>query len=232
MQRIITDEYEIIFDKRSVTVYSTKRLVFEPKGRQIEFKRDIQSAVEQLQADLNEELFAVYGTDYNKNPVDTENALFYNVGTSSFWNSAYSAVSFDTLSPKETHLLFQELNKPQYHHYYSYKINNFLNRNIKPVLSWDKIELFPLRGVHKPFEYWKLLREHINEVIVFDNNDIKGLFGLNIHIYEPEKRFITLANPMKALLDGVICAFHRLPQTVDKEALEKVSFRLKMPAKI
>ncbi|MDL2257962.1 hypothetical protein LJC42_02240 [Eubacteriales bacterium OttesenSCG-928-K08] len=226
MQQIVSDHYEIYHDRRSVIVYSTDRLTFESKGWQIQLKSDVRNAVEQLSTYKDEGIIAVYGVDNDNYFIDTENALFYNMGTAAFREIAHYKIAYDTLSPEESSLLFAQAGLKKYHHYYSYQVSGFSLCKTSPVLSWEKMELFSLRGEHKPFDYWKLLREHIDEVVVHQDKAMKGQFGIELHIYEPNVKTINLANPMKALLDGIICAFHKMPMEVDEELIAIVSHRL------
>ena len=63
MQHIMTNHYEIYYDRRSVVVYSTDCLAYKPKGWQIDLKRDARNAVEQLCAENGEGVVAIYGAD-------------------------------------------------------------------------------------------------------------------------------------------------------------------------
>jgi len=229
MQQIITNHYEIYYDRRSVIVYSSDRLTFEPKGWQIDLKRDLRNAVKQLRASKCEGIVAVYGVDNGKGFIDTENALFYNMGTAVFHEVAQNHIAFDTLSSNETTCLFADVGKPQYHHYYSYHVSVFCPLQIKPLLSWERLPLFSLRGEHKPFDFWKLLREKIDEVTVSENQDYTGQFSIELNFYETDVKPINLANPMKPLLDGIICAFHKMPNDIDTKILSDVSKRLSLP---
>jgi hypothetical protein len=97
------------------------------------------------------------------------------------------------------------------------------------LLKWDKVDLFSMRGERKPFDYWKLMRERQNEIKVLHDEDFKGRFGMELHFFESDISAINLANPMKALLDGIICAFHRMPKGIDRNMLTEVSARLNLP---
>ena len=90
------------------------------------------------------------------------------------------------------------------------------------------MRLFPLADTRKPFDYWRHLRKNIDEVEIIQNKELSGNFGIELHFYEPETNTINLVAPMKALLDGVICAFHRMPISIDKSIIEEVGTRLKM----
>lgn len=142
---------------------------------------------------------------------------------------AQHGITFNTLSADEVHCLFVDLGKPQYHHYYSYQISAFFRQSTKPLLSWDKIPLFSLRGEHKPFDYWKLLRTQVNKIRVIHDDDYIGKFGIDLHFYEPDNVPINFANPMKALLDGIICTYHRMPPEIDKNIITVMSNRLNVP---
>lgn len=62
MNHIIMENYEIFYDRRNVTVYSTERLFLEPKKDwQVKMKHDVRTAVEQLRAVTGEGVVAVYG---------------------------------------------------------------------------------------------------------------------------------------------------------------------------
>ena len=96
----------------------------------------------------------------------------------------------------------------------------------EPMLEWRGIPLFSIRGDRKPFEYWRALREHPRHVSLYSHEAVPGGFALAIHIESPEDRTLNLANPMKAMLDGIICAFHRMPSSVEPEKRIDVANRL------
>jgi hypothetical protein len=73
------------------------------------------------------------------------------------------------------------------------------------------------------------MRERINEITVFEDKDYSGCFGIDIHIYESGTKPKNLAGLVKKLLDGLICAFHRMPNDVDAEVLSAASSRLGLP---
>ena len=223
--------YEICSDARSVTVYSSDYVPNEPKGWREELKRDIQKALEQLQAAEGEGVAAVYGNvNESQYSIDTENVLFYNLRSGSFKQIASHCISFDTLSQQETIARLAQAGKSEYQHYYSYRISetsSFRKHDAVLLLSWDKIALPSLSG--DVLDYWKLMREHINEVEVFEDKDYSGRFGIDIHIYEARTKPKNLAGLVKKLLDGLICAFHRMPSDVDAGVLAAASSRLGLP---
>jgi len=223
--------YEILSDERSVTVYSSDYVPNEPKGWRKDLKLDIQKVLEQLHAADGEGVFAVYGcVDKAKSKSDTENVLFYNLRFTPFKQIASQGISFDTLSPQETTARLAQAGKSEYQHYYSYRISgtsSFHRHDIEPLLSWGKIALPSLSG--EVLDYWKLMREHIGEVEVFEDKDYCGCFGIDIHICESGTKTENLVARMKKLLDGLICAFHRMPDDVNVEMLAAVASRFGLP---
>ena len=229
MEKIIgrNGNYEIHFDKQNVIVYSLVYVSNEPTGWRKELKSDMQKALKQLHAKDGEGIVAVYGSvNKGKPKSDTENVLFYNLRAGSFEGIASCGISFDTLSQQKTIDQLAKDGKSEYQHYYSYQIEEIgptPNREAKWLLRWDKIALPFLSG--EVVDFWKLIREHIGDIDVhgdFVDKVYDGCFGIDIQIFEKEtkpEKPTNLARLVKKLLDGVICAFHKMQSNADEVSL-------------
>lgn len=229
--KVMTDNFVIQGDDQRVIAFSSQRIPFDSKKDwRADFKQALRAAIAPLKAREGEEIAAVYGSALPCDPVDTENALFYNLGQSPFRGCANHALSFATLDAEKTRILLDQQGVSGFRHYYEYRIIPFREGNSNAVASWSSLPLFPLRGEHSAFDYWQVIRRHLATIKCHQAADIAGDFGLDIHLESPETAVINLATVIKSLLDGVICAFHRMPEGTDSGRLRLAAERLGCPA--
>jgi hypothetical protein len=229
MKHIIHDGamYAIISDENSVIAYSTRRLQFEPKEWQIVFRSNLREELRKLSAGTGDGIVAEYGSCITNDFVDTENALFYNIGAGAFRRAAHHGLSFNRISTEETRSNISKYSDNEYQHYYSYRIEP-INVNQKyAVAEWDPITISPVRGTHKPYEYWRALRMNKLAVHIHEDKQINDNYRLDIIIQSPESqhRTINIAGIMKPIIDGVDCAFHSMPRGLP-DGLSEVASRL------
>lgn len=227
---IIKSRYELHTRPGKVEAYSIERIPFGPKVQwKKDFLADMKQALSSLTAEANEGLVSIYGSSIENEFIDTENALLYNIGTGTFGKVAHHTVGLQTIVAAQTRQILDAKGKARFQHYYCYEIlpvESIHSPHGNPVLEWKDIPLFSIRGEHKPFEYWQVLRNHPSSFVRYRDDNVFGNFAFDISIHMPETTCLNLANPMKALLDGVICAFHRMPSSVAAESLGEVATRL------
>ena len=208
-------EPKFINTDNSVIVFSSFRVPFDmPKSggeERKKLKKDLRSAIQNMQPRENGILQARYGTTEKKSFYDVENVLFYNIGTFCFKRLAKHGVEFSTVEEKEIVDLRQEYGIPdEYTHYYEYQIKE----NEKPkkfnglIAEWENIHLKCL-GV-KPEKVWKTIKLGESNIQMYNEIDcgFGDTFALVLDIETPKNTRFNIMTAMKPLLDGLICAFH------------------------
>lgn len=87
--------YVVRGDQQRVEAWSTVRLPYEPRGAMVGLRADLRSALERLATRDGHVVNAVYSADDSREFVDTENVLFYNVGSASFRSLASTGIRFE-----------------------------------------------------------------------------------------------------------------------------------------
>lgn len=175
------------------------------------FKSELRAAIAIMRPQNNEILFAQYAEDGEKNRFfDLENMLFYNLGPSAFADCAAHGISFSVLPDKAA--LCRQNGIKNRKHVYCYQClplsaaeSNFAGLPL--MATWSDVPL-NLHEADSPAKYWKAVRGARDRVTAFDDaeSSISKYFALKIELYLPKQ--VKLANKIKPLLDGVICAFH------------------------
>lgn len=229
---IETENFKIIATNKKVEAYSIKPIPFDGlKDWQKEFKKGLSECIKKLDADTNEGLDAAYGSIDGKAPhADTENLLLYNIGSGAFKNTCRHFIKFSTLSPSETKQHIKDNDENKFGHYYRYHIISIPGRvsHVSPLVRWDGLPIFSIRGVHKPLDYWRWMHEHSESAHVM-NAYFPGHqtgYGIEIHIDTPETSQMNAYTSAKAMLDGIICAFHCMPDGKDSHELETIAKQL------
>jgi len=78
----------------SAEAWSVQRLPFEPKGWQIDFRNDLRIAIHCLQSHPGQILHGIYAGPPS-GLCDTENILFYNVGSGHFTSLVTAGLRFE-----------------------------------------------------------------------------------------------------------------------------------------
>lgn len=190
--------YEIIKESNSLIVYTQEILNFEPKDWRKNLKNDIVLALKEI-IPINKYLMAKLQTN-EADFFDVENILFYNVGTSNFKKFDTKGVWF-ILDRSCAHQEFK------YIHKYSF-VDSIDNSRANIIAEWSNIIIDKPSTSKKPLDYWITLKKS-DSIIVYKHNYEKE-FGIYIEIYKPQKESINIVNIQKALLDGIISAFHKV----------------------
>lgn len=210
--------FDIAANEKSVLAASDFYIPFEigpsqsGKRTQImDFKSKLRTAIELMRPQGREILFAQYAEDGGENRLfDLENMLFYNLGPSVFANCAVHGISFSALPDKAA--LCQKNGLKNRKHVYSYQClplsaieSHFADLPL--MAEWTEVPL-DCREADTPAKYWKAIRRARDRVTVFDDAEspMTSCFALKIALFLP--REVKLANTIKSLIDGVVCAFH------------------------
>jgi len=171
-------------------------------------------------------MYAEYGcTSYEF--IDIENALFYNMGTSTF-NSMLTketSVYFQSILPNEIYSCDDENIHYVYHYFLLSKTNQKYWWESDLLCKWDKIPLKKVNSTVKALDYYLAIKNHSNLVQCFDNENEKNL-GLKIKLFIPQSsNFKNIMGIMKPMIDGIVCAFH----TPDQIDINEISNLLDLP---
>lgn len=213
-----TEFFDIAANEKSVLAASEFYIPFETgpsqadKNAQImDFRSKLRTAIGLMRPQGREILFAQYAEDGGENRLfDLENMLFYNLGSSSFTNCAVHGISFSALPDKAA--LCRENGLKNRKHVYRYQClplsaieSHFTDLPL--MVKWTDV-LLDHREAGTPAKYWKAIRRARDKVTVFDyaESPVTNSFAMKIALYLPQE--VRLANTIKPLIDGVVCAFH------------------------
>lgn len=213
-----TEFFDIAANEKSVLAASDFYIPFEigpsqadKKAQIMDFKSKLRTAIDSLRPQDREILFAQYAEDSGQSRFfDLENMLFYNLGPSLFANCADHGISFSGLPDKAA--LCRESGLENRKHVYRYQClplpaieSHFAALPL--MAEWTDVPL-DRREAGTPAKYWKAIRRARDRVTVFDyaESPITNCFALKIALCLPQK--VRLANTIKPLIDGVVCAFH------------------------
>lgn len=216
--RVTTDFFDIAADQKRVFAASDFYIPFEirhdpsEKNAQVRnFKARLCAAIKMLRPQDGEVLFAQYAEDGGKNRFfDLENMLFYNLGASPFADCAVHGISFSSL-PDQAALCRQNgVRERKYAYIYQCLPLSAAESRFAalPLMAeWRGVPL-DCHEPNRPEKYWKALRRAGDSVTAFDYTESPAAnsFALKIALDLPKQ--VKLANTIKPLLDGVICAFH------------------------
>lgn len=191
-------QYEIIKESNSLKIYTQERLNFEPKDWGKNLKNDIINALKGLTSN-NQYLISklqTNGTEF----FDVENILFYNVGVSNFKKLDTKGVWF---------MLNRSCVQQDFRYIYQYCFADSIDNNITDIIAeWSNIIIDRPSTSTKPLDYWIALKK--SDSIIINKNNYEKEFGVYIEIFKPGKEIVNIVNVQKALLDGVISAFHKI----------------------
>jgi hypothetical protein len=215
----VPDEYLIRASDRRVEAWSTRRLQFEPKGWQVEFRAELRRALTALSAETGF-VSALYASAV-RDRSDVENVLFYNVG-SGFKTTTRRGVRFERSfhhpPPSPQPLTAEALH---YHHYEpSSPGGEFTQWREQQVLAqFRQVPLRRLTPETKPGELWLALAEAAAEVAMPAANP--EAISVCIRLRVPPQTSSATAI-IKPLLDGLVSALH----AHDGSSIDEISRRL------
>jgi hypothetical protein len=205
-------QYEIIKEDNLLTVKTQKRLSLEPKDWRKKLKNDLVNALRGL---TPQKQYLVAKLQTNEVEFfDVENILFYNVGTSNFKRLDTKGVCFSLERTSEQ----QDF---RYFHQYSF-IDSIEDNRTNIIAEWSNVAIDKPSTSKKPLDYWIALKK--SDSVTINKSDYEGEFGIYIEILKPEKEEVNIVNIQKALLDGVISAFHKV-SGIDRTIIEYVAYK-------
>ncbi len=198
---------QISDDHRSVELWSSERLPFEPKGRLYQMRNHLRTAIAGLREDHSSLLLAEYRSDRASDSFDLENVLFYNIGSSYF-----RKLDERRLRIERVHGAIPPTpDGKQYEHYHRYSVEREDEGAPEPdrtsiLMRWQGVVIpRPSEGV-KPAVYWAALQSAEALRIARGTNRTYPSYGLILLVQAPES--VHLAGAMKPLIDGMVSAMH------------------------
>lgn len=206
------EHHEIALSDRSVDVWLDRRFPFDPTGHMRTLRTQVREAIRGLRCPPGSVLCATYSSA-DESFCDVENVLVYNVGPSVFAGSSrrglrlvrnWTAAGASPLGRSFAH-----------HHRYC-----FTDPPEKPAAldaAEFSFDLASLSTSTKPHEIWW----RATSARPASATPIRGRFALHVELGTPTP-LLNVANIIKPLLDGVVCAMHAESQ-VDAEAVGRLS---------
>ncbi|MBP3313684.1 MAG: hypothetical protein J6K84_03390 [Oscillospiraceae bacterium] len=215
------EEFEIECDEETLFAPTDHYIPFEisktetEKAYQIRtFKQELIKKLELLPSpQFGRVLMAQYGEIGKSRFFDIENMCIYNLGISVFSKSCPSDIVFSELTKEEIASLnerFDISSNRKYYYSYSWILPDHLDnicRSKTLIARWNSIAI-KTDLPNTPHRYWLSIREQYKDVNVCGAlaQPSTDNFGIKIVLHLPKKALP--AGIMKAVLDGVVCAFH------------------------
>lgn len=213
---ITTEHFDIAAYEKSVFAaadfyipYEIGRTQLDRSAQIKQFKSGLRTAIGRMRPRNGEVLFAQYAGEKDRF-FDLENMLFYNLGASAFAACAAQGIAFSALPDKAA--LCREVGIGDREYVYAYQCLPLAAVESRfaglPLLAeWKDVPL-DRREAGTLAKYWKALRRAGGRITAFGCMEppASGRFALKIELHLP--RPVKLANAIKPLLDGVVCAFH------------------------
>ncbi len=206
----------------SVEAWSTKRLPPEPRGEFRSMRDEIGKAVAELECGPEQVLHGTYMSSVSeRQPIDTENTLFYNVPTNCFAKSARVGIKFERVfaaPPLAPHPMGSRAL-----HYQSYRL---LNRRAA-FSSWSLANVAAsFSGVRcrstSVEAVWEAMRG--DRELAVATGSLGSYFGLSVTVRPPAGTApLNLVNLLKPVFDGVVSSFHQHDGTDDAELGRRVA---------
>jgi len=219
------DLYVILPRTDSVRVWSAERLPFEPKGWLKQLRRDICTAVRGIHCGPSQLLHAAY-LSLIKERCDTENILFYNVGTGCFSRLNNAGIRFERVfSQPPTIPRPTERPMLHYHHYKPVaKENGFEHwMPTKTLVRWNaRMPTRFITTLSSPTHIWYWIKCGSTELITRPHQTLKQ-FGLSMTICAPSGSVSNLVALLKPLLDGAVATFHQHDGTMQAEVANRLA---------
>lgn len=188
-----------------VEAWSTVRLPLNPSGEMKEFQHALRAAIAELHGDEGELLAAVYASE-NRELVDAENVLFYNIASSTtFAHSTRDGLRFERSyapPPPPTRLTAAA-------HYHRYSIANETDEFVTWCVGDSPVVRFQaepaLLGNLDAAQLWYALKR--GRVDLHGSKEIAGDFALRVKVVLPRApRSPNAAVLVKPIFDGAIAA--------------------------
>ncbi len=210
---------DYIFKKitdKSIVVFSKFYIPYDSKGYTKAFKDGLKNALNNLEKAINEKgdyfLTAKYGaTSKYLFESDTENLLFYNIGTKIFKRFSSLGISFERIDKNEVlSLQKQYAVGEEFSHYYEYTLSKGQTPKYlkSEIACFENIEL-KCTGL-TPYSCFKAFKENADKIIVHDKIDCdkNERFAIILDLQKDKRaKFFNITTVIKPLLDGLICAF-------------------------
>ena len=209
-----------------VEAWSTHRLPFEPRGWLLEFRDRLRTAVGSLNAKSNELLHAVYASPEHGN-CDTENILFYNVGTGRFAKAARYGLRFERAFETPISCPHELSGKPRHYCRYFLTSNETLFSHWEPgrVLAQWSIDCGAKSILGHCATVWYAMKTGYVRTAAEPRSPGQP-FCLRVRVAAPPGVSLRLAGLMKPVFDGVISALHQHDGTCEQEVGRRLAERL------
>jgi hypothetical protein len=171
-------------EMKTVELWSTKRLPFEPKGWLKDMRDDLRYDLKKLTHSKEEVLYGCYQSTTNETGYDVENILFYNVGNSAFSHLRVSEIRFEKIidAIKSPHVKFEEPIT-------SYSLYKIVPKEVSywkkdlVFASWENLKIFSLKDA---YSIWCSMKQGL--VNIHAGTESLREYGLDISLFCPQTR--------------------------------------------
>ena len=205
----------------AVDLWSARRLPFDPKGELKEMRDRLATSLRTMECAGERVLHATY-TSGVLAACDTENVLFYNVG-SAFSRSGSNGLRFERVFAEPPVLTESHAWRPVHHHRYDFARSDDDFRYYRRgtlLADWD-VQLESVSSSSDVAWLWHLMRSVPIHVHAIQSGDVSP-FALSLTLHAPEEAWVNPPNLLKPWFDAVVSAF----QAHNGDDLSIVSERL------
>jgi len=206
------ERLEIAISDGAVDLWLDRRFPFEPKGDLLTFRTQVREAIRSLRCSPGSVLCATYSS-VDESVCDVENVLIYNIGPSVFADSSRRGLRLvrSWTAPSASPL------GRRYRHHHRYCFTDPPRRPTAPGATEFSFALTSLSTSTKLHEVWWRATAASRSAVI----PITGRFSLHVELGASD-RVHNVANIVKPLLDGIVCAMHAERQ-IDVEAVERLA---------
>ena len=161
-------------------VWSTDRLTFEPKGSLLELRNRVAHGVSGLVAGPNQYLVGTFISDA-MDPVDTENVLYYNVGSANFNQASLNGISW-CRSFEAAPRAPGNRSSLHYHRYELAPLAQEPAGSTEAVATWSGVRMPEMSSGMKPGPIWWDMKK---ADIAWSGDQVSGAFEMRLTLHAP-----------------------------------------------
>lgn len=223
-----TADFLVLDTSSIIEVWSMKRLPFEPKGWLIDLRDKIRSGLSAITVGSNEFLQAVYISPI-KDACDTENILFYNIGTN-YFPAKLKGVRFErvfSLPPPPPKPFGTTIEHYQRYRAIPCKAKYEYWEKTQTIIEFET-QFSETKLLENPAFVWFSIKHGLKDLRFFPSSK-PAYFGLRLAVKFPEYTSKNIVSIVKPLFDGAIAAFHQHDGTNQQEISRRISSVINQP---
>ena len=200
-------KFEIDISKEKIELWSSARIPYEPTGWKKEMRDELRVALKSSSVSQDGILHAYYASE-QREYVDIENVLFYNIGAGAYSHLCPKGITFG-LSRRLPIVEPAKASRFEYYQcYFLRQPTKFLPNLIKSedIVEWSNVMGPPLKSTTKPHAFWHGIKG--GNTSKHKRSEDSSPIGIQMKVHAPSGDKTNLSSAMKTMIDGILCAFH------------------------